>query len=107
MLGVLMACSIKPVPNELGGPYAGQVYAFANAVSNLGNFLAPIIAGGLLDMGPVDHVATWYPVFVLGLACVCLSTLIYHCARYDLQDWAGEQHYVNDEKSLTGETSKT
>ena len=33
MLGILMACSVKPTPNEIGGPYAGQVYAFANAVS--------------------------------------------------------------------------
>ena len=38
-IGMIMACSTKPVPNEIGGAYAGHVYAFANTVSNIGNFI--------------------------------------------------------------------
>ena len=38
-IGLIMACSTKPVPNEIGGAYAGHVYAFANSVSNIGNFI--------------------------------------------------------------------
>ena len=36
---MIMACSTKPVPNEIGGAYAGHVYAFANTVSNIANFI--------------------------------------------------------------------
>ena len=37
--GVLLTSSCKPIPNELGGKFAAQIYAFTNTVSNLGSIL--------------------------------------------------------------------
>ena len=62
----------------------------------MGSFLAPILAGRLLDLGPIADVATWYPVFGLGAGCVIMACLMYHCARYHLQPWAVGDEKLND-----------
>ena len=38
-LGAIMTVSAKPVVNEMGGEYAGQVYALANTLCNLAGII--------------------------------------------------------------------
>ena len=37
--GVLLTSSSKPIPNELGGKFAGQVYAYTNTICNIGSLV--------------------------------------------------------------------
>jgi len=37
--GVTLTSACKPIPNELGGKFAAEVYAFANTMSNIGAIL--------------------------------------------------------------------
>ena len=37
--GVLLTSSSKPIPNEIGGKFAGQVYAYTNTICNVGSLV--------------------------------------------------------------------
>ena len=55
-----MTVSCKPLPNELGGKYASQVYAFTNTIGSFAGIFAPMICGILLDFGPIYEFESWY-----------------------------------------------
>ena len=38
-IGTVLTISTKPVLNEMGGEYSGQVYAFSNTLGNLSGVL--------------------------------------------------------------------
>ena len=40
--GLLLTASCKPIPNELGGKFAGQIYAFSNTVSNIASIVCKL-----------------------------------------------------------------
>ena len=42
-LGAIMTVSAKPVVNEMGGEYAGQVYALANTLCNLAGVIGTVL----------------------------------------------------------------
>ena len=56
----VLTVSCKPLPNELGGKYASQVYAFTNTIGSFAGIFAPMICGILLDFGPIYEFESWY-----------------------------------------------
>ena len=56
---ILTACC-KPIPNEIGGKFASQVYCFSNTINNVAGIIAPVIMGMFLKMGPINEIETWY-----------------------------------------------
>lgn len=60
--GILLTASCKPIPNDIGGKFASQVYSVSNTINNFAGIIAPVIVGILLKMGPIYAIETWYTV---------------------------------------------
>ena len=50
-IGLILTTATKTIPNEIGGEYAGQIYAYSNTISNIGGVVCPVILGYSLDQG--------------------------------------------------------
>ena len=48
-IGLILTTATKTIPNEIGGEYAGQIYAYSNTISNIGGVVCPVILGYSLD----------------------------------------------------------
>merc|ERR1712048_760245 len=89
-LGAIMTVSAKPVVNEMGGEYAGQVYALANTLCNLAGVIGPFMIGSILKRGEIYLLSTWLPAFYLNLASIILGAAIMWLGNYELLPWARE-----------------
>ena len=54
--------------------------------------------GELLNLGPVNQIETWYPLFAFNAGALILGTIIFHCGNYELLPWAVADNY-NEIKS--------
>ena len=48
-VALIIATATKTIPNEIGGEFAGQIYAYSNSISNISGVVCPSILGYLLD----------------------------------------------------------
>ena len=48
-VGLILTTATKTIPNEIGGEFAGQIYAYSNSISNISGVVCPSILGYLLD----------------------------------------------------------
>lgn len=87
-LGAIMTVAAKPVVNEMGGEYSGQVYALANTLCNLAGVIGPFVIGSILKRGEVYLLETWLPAFYLNLAAILLGAVIMWFGNYELLPWA-------------------
>ena len=63
-LGAIMTVSAKPVVNEMGGEYAGQVYALANTLCNLAGVIGTLLYFSSLDARfPNRGIWPYYQIF--------------------------------------------
>ena len=87
-LGAIMTVAAKPVVNEMGGEYAGQVYALANTLCNLAGVIGPFVIGSILKRGEIYLLETWLPAFYLNLAAILLGAVVMWLGNYELLPWA-------------------
>ena len=66
---------------------SGQIYAFSNTISNFAG-LANVVMGELLNLGPVNQIETWYPLFLVNAGALILGTVLFHWGNYELLPWA-------------------
>ena len=87
LMGLVVCGSIKPIPAEIGGPYVGQIYASANTIANLAGIVGSVLTGRLLDLGPVNQIETWYPVFALNGLCIVVGCCVYFLGGFKPIEW--------------------
>ena len=110
-IGTVLTISTKPVLNEMGGEYSGQVYAFSNTLGNLSGVLgkrlvqpnhkvtAPYLGGVILDKGDIYRLETWIPLFYLIGASMLTGVVFMWIGNYGLLSWAkteDEKEKLND-----------
>lgn len=61
-VGLILTTATKTIPNEIGGEFAGQIYAYSNTISNISGVVCPSILGYLLDQAKFNII---YLDFVL------------------------------------------
>ena len=92
-MGIILTTSCKTVPNEMGGEFAGQIYALTNTISNFAGFVTPLLAGKLLNSGPIFAIETWYYVFLIAAGALILGTIVFYTGDYGLMECCENQDY--------------
>ena len=79
--------SSRAPPKSKLSKILGQIYAFSNTISNFAG-LANVVMGELLNLGPVNQIETWYPLFLVNAGALIFGTVLFYWGNYELLPWA-------------------